>query len=202
VKLPSYNIKTFEKRLAWPAKDWPLRCHEVAWAIVAAGLVKGRAVYGHYLGLVHEDSPFKVNGFGVQRHGWIVGPKDIIVDPTRWVFEAKPPYIYVGKASGEYDEGGNQLRMKFMRPAPVPGVDDQRTRVKEASLPLLRLLAHRLSDPDVVVGLTKDQARWIANLPPDMLKPYTKQIYTWLKDGGRAVWVPIDNYRKVMGEDG
>lgn len=43
-------------------------------------------------------------------HGWVLMPDGRIFDPTRWTFEAKSPYLYVGPDRDEYDKGSNQLR--------------------------------------------------------------------------------------------
>jgi hypothetical protein len=96
VKTPS--LKDCEKAIGEPAKAWVARCYEIACKIVEAGLVPdGTAVYGHWLGSISPRSHFADRaGMGFVQHGWIwVEREGAVVDPTRFVFEARTPYIYV-----------------------------------------------------------------------------------------------------------
>lgn len=47
--------------------------------------------------------------------GKYVPEKERIVDPTRWSFEAKKPYLWTGDNDGTYDEGGNGFRSAMAR---------------------------------------------------------------------------------------
>jgi len=100
-----YQIPTLEvceKALGEPAKKWEARCYEIAYKIVKAGLINvhgdhGEAVYGHWRGPIHPRSCFaKKCAVGFVQHGWIwIASEGLVVDPTRWVFEAKTPYLFV-----------------------------------------------------------------------------------------------------------
>jgi len=67
-----------------PAETWKGNCYSVASKLVAAGLLRGEAVYGHWRGPVAPGSMFASRGCGFIRHGWVVlkGGRTI-VDPTR-----------------------------------------------------------------------------------------------------------------------
>ncbi len=95
------TVEAVEKAVGEPAKKWPKRCYEIAFRLVDSGILKAPsaiAVYGHWTGPVHPGSPFagrKRAGFVA--HGWVLIPEEgIVVDPTRWVFEAALPYIFIG----------------------------------------------------------------------------------------------------------
>lgn len=95
MKIPT--LQQCEKAVGEPATQWVARCYEIACAIVDAGLVKGgEAVYGHWLGPVAPRSHFADRrGTGFIPHGWIwVEDEGMVVDPTRWVFEARTPYLF------------------------------------------------------------------------------------------------------------
>jgi hypothetical protein len=144
------TISEIEKVLKFPVKGWEGNCFAVATQIVEAKLVKGRAVYGHYRGPVSKDGFWGHRiGMAFLRHGWIILPDDTILDPTRWSFEAKTPYLYFHECGNhdvicqdcglvpeehgviadscpcfrpqrcDYDEGGNDIRRMMMRPPPA-----------------------------------------------------------------------------------
>lgn len=82
-----------------PVSEWPGKCYGIAMAMVEAGLVEGTAVYGHWTGKVHPKAPVfgERSDLAFQSHGWILSDDEgAVVDPTRWVFENRAPYIYEG----------------------------------------------------------------------------------------------------------
>lgn len=95
-KIPT--LKACEKTLGEKAETWIARCYEISCRIVEAGLVKGEAVYGHWLGPVHHRSHFAERSKSLPfiQHGWIRLEDGTVLDPTRWVFEARKPYLYEG----------------------------------------------------------------------------------------------------------
>lgn len=185
-----------------PVKTWKFWCFEIASKIVAAKLVSGRVVYGHYLGIISPKSPFKQwIGLPFARHGWILRRNGEIVDPTRWVFLAEKPTIFVGdrKASGhEYDEGGQVFRSLVSRPYPNPGEPKGRP-----GLPNLRLRLPKAfcAEFDISDEISEMQAHWIANLPVSAFGPYAERIYAALRRHRCKAFIPIDNWRAVMGDD-
>ncbi len=75
---------------------WKGNCYCIASKIVNEDILmtECRAIYGHYLGPVSSKSCFSDRKhMPFISHGWIELSNRDIVDPTRWVFEAKEPYI-------------------------------------------------------------------------------------------------------------
>jgi hypothetical protein len=108
VKIPT--LAECEKAIGEPASSWTARCYEISCKIVKAGLVSrkrglgGEAVYGHWLGPVSPRSHFadRKRTLPFIPHGWIwVESHSMVIDPTRWVFEAHTPYLF---ADYETDE--------------------------------------------------------------------------------------------------
>jgi hypothetical protein len=95
--------------LGSPPETWVGNCYAIAYQLVEAGLVEGRAVYGHYLGPIAKDSFFSEKGLavGFVPHGWVLMGDGRVLDPTRWVFENVEPYIYVGEVGEESDPLGD-----------------------------------------------------------------------------------------------
>lgn len=143
------TIADVEKAVGMPASKWHGQCFFIASQIVDKNLVKGRAAYGHYRGPVSKEGYWKDRvGQGFQRHGWVELPDQTILDPTRWSFENKPPYIYLHECGNhdvvcrtcdmvpeehgthldacldfapqrcDYDRGGEELRAAMLRPPP------------------------------------------------------------------------------------
>ena len=97
--MKTLTLKSCEKAIGEPASAWVARCYEIAVKIVEAKLVPGGvAVYGHWLGPISSRSHFASRaGIGFTPHGWIyVEDEGLVIDPTRWAFEAVTPYIYNG----------------------------------------------------------------------------------------------------------
>lgn len=88
------TVADVEKAIGVPATRWEGNCYSIATKIVEAGLVGGAAVYGHYTGPISRHGYWKdrVNN-SIVRHGWILLKDGRILDPTRWSFEAKDPYL-------------------------------------------------------------------------------------------------------------
>lgn len=182
---------------------WISNCYYMACVAVEQCRVPGDAVYGLWKGPVHPQSYFHGKGVvGFIRHGWVQLDDGRVLDPTRWVFEAAAPYVYVG-ANDHYDEGANQLREMTMRPAPAWDAEETQlkftcsseawTRVEK----LLNLEALYADDNYRVGDIDRAQAFWLANLPPDHLQPYTWEIYQWLKENDLQIAVPMDNWKMV-----
>lgn len=96
MKVDDLTIEIVEKAIGIPARKWTARCFEIACLIVRAKLVDGVPVYGHYKGPVATTGFWaERRGQSFQRHGWIVLDDDRILDPTRWSFEDKDPYLHL-----------------------------------------------------------------------------------------------------------
>lgn len=189
------TLKEVEKAIKITAQKWAGRCHEISALILKKELVKGELRYGHWLGPVDIRSPFYLtsHSMGFVQHGWIEDRGDII-DPTRWVFESRAPYIYHGPCKGWYDVGGNQHRKKLRQPcAPFKKSDPQVAPPKGKLAAVIgKILGARRM-------MSVKQAHWIANLSPDELEPNAKEIYEYLIDAGCVGLIPVDNKNLIMG---
>lgn len=195
-------IEELEEWIGEDAEDWEGRCYEIA--TMAAELVDGTPVYGHYTGYVDKDGFWsKSASMPFQRHGWVKLSDGRVLDPTRWSFEGKEPYIYIG--SGEdYDEGGNEFRSLI----DTPRLDASDKRVKlalegDALLMVLSLLGadQTIEEGDGIVVNTT-QAAWLANLPYDVLSPYQAEIYDAISSAGQGGHIRFDNWERARRESG
>lgn len=200
-ELTQLTVETVRDAIGIPVDQWPSNCYAIAYQIVDADLVKGVPRYGHYYGPVAAGSIF---AYRAQRlpfipHGWVelTGSRDGVLDPTRWVFEDRDPYIFIG-AGDEYDAGGNRWRRATMQPPPAYDPEDRRVplafdrAVEDAVLALL----------GAPPAITMPMAFWLANLPLDMLHGIARPVYQAFVDAGPAMaaLLPIDNQRMVLGK--
>ncbi|CAE7860163.1 unnamed protein product [Symbiodinium microadriaticum] len=157
---------------------WPGNCHAIACMMLKSGIVRGRATYGHYHGFISELSePFGSRAGGFTHHGWITRKKTI-VDPTRWVFEACDPYIYVGpKDDEDYDMGGNRVRHMIMKPPPDFDKKYNSWTVPRHLLPFTQMMLNFESDV-----ICAPQVMWLANLPLDMLGDMAEPVFKWIAE--------------------
>ena len=210
------TIARIAAALDLPTKYWPGNCYSIACGILRAKLIEGIAVYGHYYGPIADDSYFEQRKF--THHGWIVTLDYTLVDPTRWVFEAVDPYIFVADSAArkrasktkrldvntlndEYDISGDAIR-QLMR-GPCPPFDPKRVlEKKKYSFDLrdaaaLTFVKDQLSDPPL---WTHEQLHWIATMSLSALGVHAKPIYEALVEGNLAVYIPIDYRNLVLGE--
>ena len=201
------EILIVEKAIQAPVEQWPGNCHVVAVQMVAndaltkMGLVlDGKPVtrYGHWLGPVAPGNMF--SGKPVVPHGWIEVPRDDseewIVDPTRWVFEGKDPYIYYGP-NDYYDIGGSDLR-NAMRSEQPPACGDGKfhypANFEHAGY--VRALLKCNCDEGL---MNVAQLFWIGNIDYRTLGDMAIPVYKWLEDINQKAIVPLDYWEKVMG---
>jgi hypothetical protein len=187
-----------------PTSSWKGNCYGMACAMVKNGLVEGTAVYGHWRGPVSPKSIF--HGNPVIQHGWVLMPDGQVCDPTRWEFEGKRPYIYIGP-SDHYDEGGNKLREIRIGGAPPWDPEDDRVSVSTSVMDSpawsfiedILKLRDNLMDDDYEPGMVNvRQLAWVANLPPSRLGKHAPAIYAGLEKLKLRAFIPIDNYRMVQ----
>jgi len=199
------------ERVLGPAELWAGRCYEVACSCVGEGLVAGTAVYGHWLGEVSPESYFgrRPTHPDFVRHGWVLLPDRRVFELTRWAFTGERPYLYVVVNRGEYDEGGNLLRKRLLRPPPgFDRVEGGRVYLLgEAVLPssawsrVEELLPDDYCEGDHSPGeVTEAQVLWLANLPYDALEPHAEAIYSCIRAIGCGALIPIDNLRRAERE--
>ena len=199
------TIEQIEDRFGGPCWKWAGKCHAVA--LAAASLIDGAvAVYGHYVGDVSPDSVFYDHSVpGFVRHGWVLLPDGTVLDPTRWVFEARVPYLYVGPAT-DYDEGGNRLRTAMLGEPPSFDPDDGVVNIGPDMLEagafalveqILRLEL-LFDDEQYTPGdVTRSQLQWLAHVDPDRMQGHADAIYGMLDSLQLGALVPIDNRAKA-----
>ena len=200
---PIPTLKKCEKLLGEPAAKWSGKCYAIAARLVELGAVTGHAVYGHFTGEVHPESCFAERAHhGFIQHGWVILPDGRILDPTRWVFEAKKPYLYVGEDT-EYDEGGSRLRGLVHGPPPEYDEDEKqfsfpRSILRQpawAHVECVLRLDYTLGQP--LGRLSLGQVRWLANANVEILQPHAAAVYAALRKLKLQALIPIDNVRKV-----
>ncbi len=173
------NPQEIAKKINLPVEDWPGRCHEVACLIVAAKLVRGKPIYGHYHGDIHPDSIF--GGRPFTHHGWITR-KTTLVDATRWVFECADPYIYVGpKDDPDYDPGGNRLRKMMLNPPPSFNAEQKMFELPPGLATFAQLLLGEQRS-----AICSQQVMWLASLPLDALGDQAEPLYRWVIESYRG----------------
>jgi hypothetical protein len=198
------TIRDAVKLIGSKTSDWEGKCFGVASAL--APHLGGIAVYGHWLGKINPKGYWKTRaGAPFVQHGWVVLPgpdgkytenTETIVDPTRWSFEAKKPYLWQGKNDGAYDEGGNEMRMHL---SAHDVSNDNFIEPLDVSNGCLEHLAMLLRDGDVESGLIlKSQVFTIANAAPKILDWFwVAEIYEALDKAGYHGLIPTDNWRMV-----
>ena len=196
-RLPT--IKRCEQVLALPASGWKGKCYLIASMLVDHKLVDGVAVYGHWVGPVKPGTMFyRKSGMGFVQHGWVLRADKTVVDPTRWVFEGRDPYLYAGPAD-HYDEGGNRLREARVSLPPAYDPEVRVIKVGTAvSADTCRFLMAALNvDPtkQPTRAFTVWQLAWVMNLPPSMLGDHLKGVYRAAERLKLTAHIPIDNYR-------
>jgi hypothetical protein len=205
------TLSEIERKLGEKAEKWEGRCYEIACAIVRAGLVDGMAVYGHFTGTIHPDSYFGKKGragLPFSRHGWVLLKDGTILDATRWAFEAKDPYLYIGPRTKEYDEGGDQLRKVLHRPPPQYSREAKQVEFSKEVLPsaswtfiegLLGIEYSGLTKQEPGV-LSIEQVFWLANTPYEDLQPHAAAIYKAIAAVDLAATIPFDNRKRALRE--
>jgi len=194
MKPEDLTIEELERALDMSADQWHGKCTLIAH--YACKLVGGHEIYGSYLGPVHKDGYWGNRRMLPNNHGWVLLDDGRVLDPTRWSFEHKDPYIYIGKNDDDYDEGGNKMRAAFR--SPCPSADQGRpANLKEVlcSAPLFEQLTNTPFDK-----ITIEQAAWVANTPYDELDFAVAPIYETLIQNEMDAYIPIDNLRRAQRE--
>lgn len=180
----------------FPLAEWPGNCYGVACAVLNAGLVEGRPVYGHYLGRIAAGSIFE--GKPLVHHGWIETTDGKVIDPTRWVFECAEPYLFQveAKHASDYDEGGNQYRLKACKPAPEHNPQEQLFTLDEG---VVTMISGMLGRPAPQPQICLSELFWLANLSLLSLKDWAEPLYHEINRLGMLSLVPVDNKWKILG---
>lgn len=194
------DVNTIEQAINWTAEEWAGQCYAVSCAIVESGIVEGKVRYGHYLGKVHPDSMFsRQSKAGFVQHGWIELEDGSVVDPTRWVFECREPYIYHGP-SDDYDVGGSSFRekMREQQGPPIFSPTDQTVDLKGVSDRVLRIIRLLCKDSRQSTVFSTKQLFWLANATPIILGGVAQELYVELDIRGYGSFIPIDYWNLIM----
>ncbi len=194
-----------EQAIGEPAETWEARCHEIASKLVIAKLVDGVAVYGHFRGRIARASRFyRSSGGGFVQHGWIALADGRVLDPTRWTFEGKDPYLYLGPSNADYDEGGNVFRASMRKPPPKFDLNGKVYVVPSTLLPTgawkfakkyLRLDYSGEQKPGFLGTM---QLAYLANAPLADLGEHAAHVYHAIEKLGCRGFIPIDNLKRVQ----
>jgi hypothetical protein len=139
-----------------------------------------QVVHGSYQGYNIEDATK-----GVHTHSW-VNFLGTIVDPLRWVFEGKEPYIFEGEAIGTdyvYDEDVTARAFAFTPPQRVEGSPVPQ-KFKWSQLTHTFLSTVVFPDGRDITGLTQAEIRFLAHVPFQYLLPHMTEIYQAFIDRG------------------
>lgn len=184
----SWDAEEIAEEIGIPTDNWPGNCALIVRAIMDIGIIGAEYRRGHWLG-----------PGGFTQHSWMEFPGGLIVDPTRWVFENREPYIYVGR-NDYYDTGSNALRIALRNPCPAfnPAEPSANLDIQpEAAAAYIGEFISVQSEA-LVPYITKSQAFWLANCSPGELGAYVRETYTALVKAGMKAAIPIDNYRMFM----
>lgn len=199
MKPEEVTIEAVVEAFGSPAKNWHGKCFTVASAIVDEGLVEGDAIYGHYLGPIAKDGFWGGRkGHPFVQHGWVLLPDGRILDPTRFSFENKDPYIYLEDNEDDYDEGGNQFRQSMHAQRPCPDAGGDKLLKWDASQEEARAFESLTGTPFVDFNI--EQAFWMGNMPYDEIKGVANLVYTTFARNKLIAIIPMDNWKKAKRE--
>ncbi len=195
------SAEAIAEAIGIPFADWEGNCFTIARVIVEAKLIAGKAVYGTYRGPISENGYWASRaGIAFVHHGWIRSPDGMIVDPTRWSFEAVKPYIFYSSSDcDDYDLYGMKLRRSRMEPCPSKTSTEQLKKFKfsEGAAAVISSLVGE--DQTIVTVLSVSQIYWLANLDPTLLGQSALEIYEALDKSGYRGFIPIDSDQFVRG---
>lgn len=190
------TVEMVAQLIGAPPEEWEGQCTWVVSELIKTGKVIGKKRYGHYYGPISPKSIFARSHLTTPcRHGWIELEDGRVLDPTRWVFEAIGPYIYIGPNRCEYDAGGQILKMSNLAPPPDYLEGEETVEAPQEFIEAFLVV------PGVKEGrevFTLDQVFWLANLPVPNLGEIGRPLYKWLNEHGYKVFIPLDNWQLVM----
>lgn len=180
-----------------PISEWPGNCHYIACRMLDKGVVQGESRYGHWRGPIDPGSVFRRDR-PITHHGWIAANQDgqeIVIDPTRWVFENCYPYIYQAPDfEGWYDTGGNVFRDEHTVPFPEGNAEHGVYRLPSQ----IRQLLQRLTGQELDVACPS-RLGWLANQSLNRLGSDARFVFQWLVRKKMGALIPLDNRKIVLG---
>lgn len=186
-------------------------------------------VRGHWIGPRAEHAFFSGTlGLPFVQHSWIeapgllmmppmrqptrVDPNEVlsdrpalvnpIIDPTRFSFDGKDPYIYVGP-NDYYDAGGNAWRSATEAPLPPFNLDHKRFMLElpEETQEWVWQQAKAAGSEYPRKVYTFTLVMWLANLSLPRLGKHARPIFRAIVKAGHAAAIPLDNRLMVLGVD-
>jgi len=91
---PALTLEALEVCTEMKREKWAGCCIRVNYDMVRCHLAEGQVCYGDWTGPVAPKTYFA--GQKNIYHCWVELPDRQICDATRWVFEGREPYIYIG----------------------------------------------------------------------------------------------------------
>lgn len=193
------DATTVADAIQCPLAKWPGQCFAIASQLVKAYRLKGTAVYGMFVGKIDLKSHFGHRQHGLTQHGWIRMKSGVLVDPTRWVFEAVKPYIFVTTDTNhsDYDEGANTA----LEIAQVARQNSGLVKKgNDIAIPKgLQVVVSKLLNDSARTGISASEAFAVANTPLKQLGSNAKAVYAWLAKANLKALIPIDNRKRILG---
>lgn len=195
-KYKSMTMSEIAEVINSPLDHWAGNCYGIASRMVEHGLVKGKVVYGKFLG---DSSKGLFKDTVIPNHAWVVTPDNKIVDPTRWVFDDVAPFMFeTDVKDNHYDRGSNMLKEAFRTPPPEYNEDEKTFDVNDTRIDFI--MALYLANQKVVRKISVSQVVWLSSLSLMTLGSNAHDIFSWIENNGMRAFIPIDNYREIIGE--
>lgn len=194
-KLESLTVAEVAKAIKWPSSRWAGNCYGIASQMVNKGVVIGKVRFGFWTGKIHHKSKFA--GRLLTHHAWIELPGGRVLDPTRFAFENKEPYLFIGEypEHPEYELGGAIIRM-MRGEFPAFNSEEEHFQFPKA----LRETLGSLLEKEIPKIVSFGQVFWMAHLTPEELGvELCRELFKWLDTKKFRALIPIDMWLLVMG---
>lgn len=217
-RIAAMSPESIAEAIGIPLDKWPGRCYEVACTMNSRLELGLTPCYGHFLGWVAPESMFNSKrwSLGFVNHGWLVTKSGVVVDPTRFVFEATQPAIHIGQDLGkEYERGGNTGVHRLLGGRPRPDFDAKAAKKDPQMLPagegademasawVLAQLEQTPKRPQGVV--TVAEMFWLCNGDPNAMvgesAPMAARFYKLAIAMGFQAAIPLENRLMVLDDE-
>jgi hypothetical protein len=122
---------------------------------------------------------------------------DPIIDPTRFAFDGRSPYIYVGP-NDHYDPGGNRWREVSV--GPCPPFNNEKHIALNLPAVTQQWISLEVTGKGYPYGYyTFPLCMWLANLSLRRLGKHAAPIFRALVEAGQGACIPMDNRNIVLG---
>lgn len=193
------TIAEIENAIKIPANTWEGRCHEIATMMANSGVLSPIEdkygplfnAYGIFTGHIDKGNIF--SGRPMTRHGWLESPSGFIIDPTRFVFETKKPYIWTGPFD-DYDLSGARTRWNNMKNANIDKRDERYVELGGYPQTLLYVLQD-ITGSNLVLSqkkITISQLSFVMLSPLEYMKEHAVDILNIGFENGLSPIIPTD----------